>query len=364
MIDQDNKQEEQIQPDPLAQATLGPRARLMSLAQELEVSKAREEEAKKETQQALENVRAARENKTSIFNSLVEKRKPKYDENKEKRMRNAATIQALGDVLAQATKGFVAYGKNGAGVVPTSVNSSAMEGVEKINEMQQKYLQERKAWEDLVIKWEQQKTEDDVAAAESLYALADNSYEKALSERKSIEEKILATEKGIQDIYTSEALRTKHAEDDMARKKEYDEWLHKQGYKKTGGGTRTPSPKPEKTDYTYGQLYHRILEDVDNKESTAWGSLTKMEQDSMNSSGKNDPRTNFVTLLIQQGTTYDDAVGILQELKGWAEDMHLNLNDEIIKWLKAYTTDTGYVNIPIVEVLDGLKFGSTMYYFD
>lgn len=124
----------------------------------------------------------AKANRMSVFSAFVDEQKPEYDEKKEKRMRNRALIRAFGDVLSEASKGLFAYRKKGAGVVPKSTPSNALEEVNKISEMQKKYLAEKKAWNNLKMDWEDRKAQAEEAAAEALLA-KDEKQQDALMDR-------------------------------------------------------------------------------------------------------------------------------------------------------------------------------------
>jgi hypothetical protein len=127
-------------------------------------------------------INEAKANKMSVLSALVEKQKPVYDEKKEKRMRNRAMIQAFGDVLSEASKGYFAYNKKGAGVVPKSTPSNALEEVNKISEMQKKYLNDKKTWDNLNFEWQQKKSQADIDAAEALL-IKEEKYQEKLEKR-------------------------------------------------------------------------------------------------------------------------------------------------------------------------------------
>lgn len=305
---------------------------MQSFATQLEQAQQIEEEALEERRQAAQRVRDAITNRQSVIGNIVEARKPVYDEDKEKRARAAVTIQALGDVLAAATKGAIAYGKRGAGVVPVGTPSNAMEGVAKINEMQQKYLERKKAWDDLSFNWSMQQAQDAVDAEQALQTLADDRYKAAREDRR-------AAAKQLQDWYgdmtktisDTERRRTE-ADEELEREKKLWEWRYKNGYVTRGGSGSGGRKKDPEKDYTLGQLYLRLNPKNVNEKEMSWSQMTKMEQDALQEKASNDPSTLIYYNLLKEGVS-DDAV------KQYLEQLNNMLGDSFDSAMEGYLMD-------------------------
>ena len=155
---------------------------LGSIGAQQEVLQAKYDARQAKINDMQKRINEAKANQMSVLSAFVEKQKPVYDEKKEKRMRNRAMIQAFGDVLAEASKGYFAYNKRGAGVVPKNTPSNALEEVNKISEMQKKYLDEKKAWDTLNMDWQAKKAQADIDAAEALLA-KEEKYQEKLEKR-------------------------------------------------------------------------------------------------------------------------------------------------------------------------------------
>lgn len=163
----------------------------------------------------------AKANRMSVFSAFVDEQKPEYDEKKEKRMRNRALIRAFGDVLSEASKGFFAYRKKGAGVVPKSTPSNALEEVNKISEMQKKYLAEKKAWDDLKMDWEDRKAQAEEAAAEALLAKDEKQQDALMDRMKENRER----GRHLGDEMRKQGLKEWNDAKEMEAAKEYQLWL-------------------------------------------------------------------------------------------------------------------------------------------
>lgn len=283
-----------------------------SLAAQLAEMDKRAEDEKKRREDYLTQIKTAQQNHTSLKNAMVEKAKPMYDDQKEKRLRTAAIISSLGDLLTAATKGFIAYGKNGAGVVPQGVQSNAMEGIQQINDMQQKYLRERKEWESLSDKWELEKSASNIEAAKALLSAADAESAKRQAERKEVAKKIESIDDALLKYSTDAAIaeqkRTQDIED-YESKKRID-----LKYRTPTKGGKSSSP-----DYTLGQLYSRLHPNMVNEEELKWSQMTKMEQGARQRKAENDPATLSYFRLLQEGLNDDVARGYLEEVKQWIE---------------------------------------------
>lgn len=151
--------------------------------------------------EAIDKMHNARANNRSAMYALLEEQKPTYDYDREKRERNKATIKALGDVLSAVTAGANAYGKNGAGVVPTLASNSPYKEIEKINAMQEEYRKRNEAWKALDIKMRADEENAKLAAAEALATASGKSLEDAIADVNATRE---AVNKGMLEIGKTE----------------------------------------------------------------------------------------------------------------------------------------------------------------
>ena len=149
----------------------------------------------------LQKMRDAKENKQSVVKALMQEQKPVYDYDAEKREKNKAAIKALGDVFSAITAGAHAYGKNGAGVVPTLAENSPLKEIEKINAMQEQYRKQNEAWKALDINWRAQEEEAKVKAAEAMATAAGKDLETAIKDADAARD---AISKGLLDIGNAE----------------------------------------------------------------------------------------------------------------------------------------------------------------
>jgi hypothetical protein len=186
MANDKNKQEEQTQPAEQTTEAVSPYAlqlqQLGSIGAEMEALQAKRDARQAALNDMQKRINDAKANQMSVLSAFVQQQKPVYDEKKEKRMRNRAMIQAFGDVLSEASKGYFAYNKKGAGVVPKNTPSNALEEVNKISEMQKKYLNDKKTWDNLNFEWQQKKSQADIDAADALLA-KEEKYQEKLEKR-------------------------------------------------------------------------------------------------------------------------------------------------------------------------------------
>lgn len=103
-------------------------------------------------QEAEEKLKKASENKTSVYQAILEEQKPVRKEEEEKMLRNRALIKGFGDVASAIASGVHAYGKRGAGVVPTLAENSPLKDIEKLNALRAEYLKRKEAWKALDMK--------------------------------------------------------------------------------------------------------------------------------------------------------------------------------------------------------------------
>lgn len=124
--------------------------------------------AQERTQRQREAVNEALQRGTSLWGSILEEKRPAYDVDKEKRLRNRAIIQSLGDILSSTAKGAIAYGRKGMGYVPQSADSGHFKTLEEMNRLQEEYAKRKEVWRELALKTRAQQAENEVAAAQAL----------------------------------------------------------------------------------------------------------------------------------------------------------------------------------------------------
>lgn len=128
---------------------------------------------------AEEALKAARENQLSFRRALVNESKPVRKENDEKMARRAALIKSGGDLLSALAVGINAYGKNGAGVVPTLAENSPLKELEKMNKLQEEYAKRKEAWESIERKLRMEEKSAETAEASEAYQEAVNKMKSA-----------------------------------------------------------------------------------------------------------------------------------------------------------------------------------------
>ena len=321
--------------------------RISSLTDEIKALQERQTASSENLAKIQSNIDEARKNRTSLMGSIIEKQKPVYDENKERRLRGAAIINSFGDMLSAAVRGYHAYGKGGAGVVTKAPLSPAMEEVAKINEMQQKYLNEHKAWENLDLNWKMQQAEEGIAAAEALYT-------KEQAVQKQINDKIEALRQ--QGVKITDDVRAKIADFymkqyqkavDTESKKEYELWLRQnrlgQYAPKKGGGGGGGSKTIKQSDKA------KYYERVHGEGAYKWTDLADEEKKQTNAKAEDDFATNVYAALVKEGANADDyidkinaladfgytAESILEDFQGYAGTLAEFLDDtyETIQYL-------------------------------
>ena len=322
---------------------------ISSLSNEVKALQEKQNASAKNLEELQTNYKEALKNKTSVIGSLVEKQKPKYDEDKERRLRGAAIINSLGDMLSAAVRGYHAYGKGGAGVVPKAPMSPAMEEVNKINEMQQKYLNEHKAWENLELNWKAQLADADIAAAEALYT-----QEKAVHDK--IEKKVDELRK--QGVKITDNLRNKIAdfymdqykeELDIKREKDLALWKKKNGITSSGGSGRRSSGGGGGSKTIKQSDKAKYYERVHGEGAYKWTDLADEEKKQTNAKAEDDFATNVYAALVKEGANADDyidkinaladfgytAESILEDFQGYAGTLAEFLDDtyETIQYL-------------------------------
>lgn len=218
----------------------------------------------------LQKMRDAQENKQSVIKALMQEQKPVYDYDAEKREKNKATIKALGDVFSAITAGAHAYGKNGAGVVPTLAENSPLKEIEKINTMQEQYRKQNEAWKALDINWRAQEEDAKVKAAEAMATAAGKDLETAIKDADAARDTIT---KGLLDIGTAEYknanANARWAASEQGRERRHQETL-------AARKTDSDSDKAKEDDYDYDKVLadFEILFGVQNYDLTSTSTET------------------------------------------------------------------------------------------
>jgi hypothetical protein len=152
-----------------------------------------------------EKVAKARESGTSVFGAILEETKPVYDANKEKRLRNRAIVQSLGDMLSAVAMGAHAYGKKGAGYVPKPTEGGHLLSLSEIDKMREEYRKRGEAWKTLNLGIKKSQAEAAVAAEEKLLtveaAKLKDATTKAEATRKAQADLLNAWNKSVADYY-------------------------------------------------------------------------------------------------------------------------------------------------------------------
>lgn len=123
----------------------------------------------KERKEAEALLTKARENRSNFLGTLLEEQKPVRKEDEEKKLRNRAIIKGLGDLVGAVASGAHAFGKRGAGVVPTLATSSPLKDIEKLNALQEEYLKRKEAWKALDLKIRMGEIDTNTEEAQAAY---------------------------------------------------------------------------------------------------------------------------------------------------------------------------------------------------
>lgn len=174
-----------------------------------------------------QKVSQAREEGKSVIGALLEKEKPVYDANKEKRLRNRAIVQSLGDMLSAVAMGAHAYGKKGAGYVPKPTEGGHLSSLSEADKMREEYRKRGEAWKTLNLGIKKSQAEADVAAEEKLLtveaARLKDATTKAEATRKAQADLLNAWNKSAADYYMDYDKETRRAANTAAQKaQDYD----------------------------------------------------------------------------------------------------------------------------------------------
>lgn len=124
----------------------------------------------KEAEESRAAMERAKARQGSFLHSLLEEQKPIRKEDEEKRLRNKALVKGFGDLVSAIAAGVNAYGKKGAGVVPTLASNSPLKDIEKLNAMQDEYLQRKEAWDALNLRMRMDEENAKLTDAQNAYA--------------------------------------------------------------------------------------------------------------------------------------------------------------------------------------------------
>lgn len=159
----------------------------------------------KEAEESRAAMERAKARQGSFLHSLLEEQRPVRKEDEEKRLRNRALVKGFGDLVSAITAGVNAYGKKGAGVVPTLASNSPLKDIEKLNAMQDEYMQRKEAWEALNLRMRMDEENAKVTDAQNAYArslermaAAQSNYDNAV---EGYEQTMENYGKDMQDIY-------------------------------------------------------------------------------------------------------------------------------------------------------------------
>lgn len=321
MANDKNKQEEQTQPAEQAQEPASPFAMHMqelgSIGAEMEALQAKRDARQAYINDMQKRINDAKANQMSVFSAFVQQQKPEYDEKKEKRMRNRAMIQAFGDVLAEASKGYFAYNKKGAGVVPTSTPSKALEEVNKISEMQKKYLNDKKTWDNLNFEWQQKKSQADIDAADALLAKEEKYQEKLEKRIDELRKRGVEITDKIIDQKVAKLIKI----EDEERDNQNTIALHEE-MKAKKLGQYAPSKARSGGGGGYAKQVAAQKKAADNEKLKVWGRVYDIDpQDMLNTEKEralseydNDIRVATFNVLLSEGVSSDEALSLIQNI--------------------------------------------------
>ena len=142
--------------------------RITAAQEDLKKNEQKYADAQKKANAQREAVNEALANGTSVTSAILQEHKPKFDENKEKRLQQRAVAQSLGDMLSAVEMGAHAYGKKGAGYVPTLPEGSHLKSLEEINRMREEYRKADEAWKDLELQARMKQVDKDIESAKQM----------------------------------------------------------------------------------------------------------------------------------------------------------------------------------------------------
>lgn len=122
----------------------------------------------------------------SYMSAFIQEQKPVYDQNREKRLRQASMIMALGNMLSAAFG--AASGYKGAHYAAPIDTSGPLAMINEISRMQQEYQRRGERWKVLELEQKKNALKEDLAASDAMAAMA---AKEAAAERQSINDLIL-----------------------------------------------------------------------------------------------------------------------------------------------------------------------------
>ena len=265
----------------------------------------------------------------SLFNAMIAKKEPVYDEGKEKRLRNRAVIQSLGDILSAVASGAIAFGGRGQGYVPTLPKDSALASLEEVNKMRKEYATAKKEWDEIDLGLKQKALEAQEAAHNKLSTAEEAKLKEArdrvnalAKERREVERDLIkadirATERA-EDRKWKELDREDRQANTVAIKalgpSKGSQQLTEEGNIHrllTAGETYTTKTKVPKT--RYDETTGKDEEYFEETESIKPKTYTIAEH---NAIGKYDVRVKKVKEYMAKGMSIEDAVAkVLEETK-------------------------------------------------
>lgn len=314
MAEDKNKQEEQPQ-EPVSPYAMHMQE-LGSIGAEMEALQAKRDARQAALNDMQKRINEAKANQMSVLSAFVQQQKPVYDEKKEKRMRNRAMIQAFGDVLSEASKGYFAFRDKGAGVVPKSTPSNALEEVNKISEMQKKYLDEKKAWDTLNMDWQAKKTQADIDAAEALLTKEEKYQEKIEDRIEKLRERGVTITDDIRDAVAEQVMKEYNDAREEQMDREHELWL-----KQNKLGQYAPS-KARSGGGGYAKQVAAQKKAADNEKLKIWGRVHNVDPKDMLNTEKeralseydNDIKVAVFNVLLDEGVSQDEALRLIQNI--------------------------------------------------
>lgn len=218
------------------------------------------EESQARISRQQEAVKKATEEGTSLWASLLEKSKPVYDKDKEKRLRWRATIQALGDILSATAKGAIAYSKEGMGYVPQSADGAYFKTLEEMNRLQKEYQKRDEEWRNLELQHKGKAIASKEAAEKALLKAYDDDAKEAARRYEAARK---ATQDAKSDIIKEAIAEERRAQDFAWREKDReDRQANTRAIKALGGG----GVGAANANLTNDGYIHRLLTESDTKE--------------------------------------------------------------------------------------------------
>ena len=279
------------------------------------------EEAQERTAKQRQAVSDALSRGTSLMGSLLQEQKPQYDEKKEKRLRNTAIAQSVGDMLSAAAQGIFAFNKKGAGYVPKVEGNSALKSIEAINEMQEEYRRRNEAWRGLDLKYKKAQADAEIEAARQLLTAYETKEEKARTRAYNSAKEARET---YADLIKAGIRAEERAEDKGFKEEDReDRQAHTAALKALGNsGTKGKELTEDgyiysllRADETFEETTTTPEETIDDEGNIVTKDVTRTSKkpkkytiEEANALGKYDFEVRAVKALMAQGKTMEDAV--------------------------------------------------------